>query len=97
MGTELKDSKGQKQSKGSNKNGKPLKQKENQKGTLPIKGFRLWLFRATAVIVIPALFLVLLEITLRLISYGYNPSAIVKCWLNDQPAYCDNLKFSTCR
>ena len=59
-----------------------------------ISAGRLWLFRSIAAVVIPVLTLVLLEIALRVIGYGYPASAFVKCRVDNQVAYCSNIKFA---
>jgi len=58
-----------------------------------ISGRRLWLFRAIAVLIIPALLILLLEAGLRLIGYGYRPEAIIKCEVNGKEVCCDNSRF----
>jgi len=68
---------------------------KKEKGTQrKITGWRLWLFRFTAVILIPALLILALEFVLRLTGYGYEPAAIIKCTARDKKAYCDNNKFA---
>jgi len=72
------------------------KERQRDKQEAPpkqVKGLRLWLFRAVAITVGPALFLLSLEITLRIIGYGYPPSATIKCKINGTDAYGDNVKF----
>jgi tetratricopeptide (TPR) repeat protein len=59
-----------------------------------ISAGRLWLFRSIAVVVIPVLTLVLLEIALRVIGYGYPASAFVKCRVDNRAVYCSNIKFA---
>ncbi len=59
-----------------------------------ITGWRLWLFRFIAVILIPALLILALEFVLRLTGYGYEPAAIIKCTVRGQKTYCDNDKFA---
>lgn len=56
-------------------------------------GRRLWLFRIASVTVIPALFLLLLEVSLRLAGYGYPSAATIRCEVDGTPCYCDNGKF----
>lgn len=51
------------------------------------------MFRVIASTVGPALFFLSLEITLRIIGYGYPPSATIKCKVNGTDAYGDNVKF----
>src|SRR4030043_1928799 len=60
----------------------------------PICGWRLWLFRSIAVIIIPALLFLLLEVTLRIVGYGFPTSMTVPCQVNDTDSYCSNIKFS---
>ncbi len=55
---------------------------------------RLWLFRMIAVTVIPALFFLLLEITLRIVGYGFPTSIAIKDKVNDEPYYYNNPKFA---
>ena len=59
----------------------------------PITGWRLWLFRIIALTVIPTLLFLLLEITLRVVGYGFPAAATVKCELDGKDAYCNNIKF----
>jgi len=59
-----------------------------------ITGRRLWLFRIIAITVIPALLLLLVELGLRIAGYGYPASAIIKCQVKGEDAYCENAKFA---
>lgn len=59
----------------------------------PITGWRLWLFRIIAITVIPGLLFLLVELSLRVVGYGFDTHAIVKCKVDGEDAYCDNLKF----
>ncbi len=73
-----------------------VKKKPKEVANVPCKGtkgWRLWLFRAIAVTVVPALFVLSLEMLLRIAGYGYTPTATVKCRLNAVEAYGDNVKF----
>jgi tetratricopeptide (TPR) repeat protein len=58
-----------------------------------ISGRRLLVFRAIAVLIVPTLFVLLLELGLRLVGYGYRPEAIVKCEVNGKEVCCDNSRF----
>ncbi|MBC8471048.1 MAG: tetratricopeptide repeat protein [Planctomycetes bacterium] len=58
-----------------------------------ITGRRLWLFRIIAVTVFPALLLLVAELSLRTAGYGFFPHAIMKCQVDGEDAYCDNVKF----
>jgi tetratricopeptide (TPR) repeat protein len=57
-------------------------------------GRRVWLFRLAALILGPILFLVLLELGLRTIGYGYNPDTVVECERNGTAHFGDNVKFA---
>ena len=59
----------------------------------PITGWQLWLFRFIAAIFIPALFVLVFELGLRLTGYGFDAKAIIKCKVKGQKAYCENVKF----
>jgi len=59
-----------------------------------VSGWRLWLFRGIAVFVVPVLFLLLIELGLRLAGYGYPTDAIIKLRINGKVHYCDNPKFN---
>jgi len=59
-----------------------------------ISGRRLWLFRIVAVFVVPAVFLLFVEVVLRVVGYGFPPAAVVECQSSGEDAYCDNPQFS---
>ena len=54
---------------------------------------KLWLFRVIAVTVIPVLFLLMTELILRVVGFGYSPTPVVKYNLNGKSLYCYNPKF----
>jgi len=56
----------------------------------PVMGWRLWLFRLGAVIVVPVALLVLAELSLRVVGYGFPPATTVKCKVQGKDAWCDN-------
>lgn len=58
-----------------------------------VSGRRLWLFRLTAVVVGPVVFVCLVELSLRIAGYGYRPDVTVACEVNGDPSYGDNVKF----
>jgi tetratricopeptide (TPR) repeat protein len=60
---------------------------------LGISGRRLWIYRAIAVLIIPALLILLLEFGLRLVGYGYRPEAIIKYKVDGKEVCCDNPRF----
>jgi len=75
------------------------KSKDKQKGREKVApqvvtGWRLWLFRVIAVTVIPALLFLLLEITLRVVGYGFPTTTAIKHKVNTIPSYCNNTKFA---
>ncbi len=71
------------------------KQKSGEKVMPPlVTGRRLWLFRIIAVIVIPALLFLFLEIFLRLVGYGFPTTITIKDKINDGPCYYNNTKFA---
>jgi tetratricopeptide (TPR) repeat protein len=58
-----------------------------------ITGLRLWLFRIIAATVIPVVLLILVELCLRVIGFGYPTSAIIEREFNGQRVCINNLKF----
>jgi tetratricopeptide (TPR) repeat protein len=60
----------------------------------PIAGPRLWLFRIIAAIVIPAFLFLLLEVSLRVIGFGFPTTITVKDKINGEPCYYSNPKFA---
>jgi hypothetical protein len=60
----------------------------------PITGWRLWLFRIVAITIIPALLFLLMEITLRVVGYGFPTNIAIKNKVNNIPSYCSNNKFA---
>jgi len=70
-------------------------QKDKKKVTRQaVRGWRLWLFRLIAVTVIPILLFLLVELSLRIIGYGFPAAAIIKYEVNNRVYYCDNVKFN---
>lgn len=71
------------------------KQKDIEKAPRkPITGWRLWMFRIVALTIIPALLFLLLEITLRIVGYGFPTTTTTKCKVNATASYCNNVKFA---
>jgi tetratricopeptide (TPR) repeat protein len=58
----------------------------------PSRG-RIWLFRLTASILVPAAILGLTELGLRLFGYGFDPSPMLARKLDGRPAVVDNYRF----
>ena len=73
--------------------GKEQQKDKKKLSRKPITGRRLWLFRIVALTVIPALLFLLLELGLRIVGYGFPPTATIKCEVNGRTSYCDNIKF----
>jgi tetratricopeptide (TPR) repeat protein len=70
------------------------KQKDREKvAPQVVTGWRLWLFRIIALTVIPVLLLLFVELSLRIIGYGFPAAAVVECEIDGRDAYCDNVKF----
>jgi len=61
---------------------------------LKITGWRLWLFRVIALVVIPALLLLLLELFLRIVGYGFPANSFAECQVGGKDTYVGNAKFS---
>ena len=60
----------------------------------PITGWRLWSFRIVALTIVPALLFLLLEITLRMVGYGFSTNTTIKCKIDDKAFYHSNPKFA---
>jgi tetratricopeptide (TPR) repeat protein len=74
---------------------KPHGQNENRSKSIDqIPKIRLWLFRLIALIVIPAIFFFLLELTLRLFHFGYPSTPLIETRTNDTKYIQDNSAFS---
>ncbi len=58
-----------------------------------ITGGRLWLFRIVSIAVVPVLFLLLLELGLRMADYGYPADAMIRRKVGGEVVYCDNVTF----
>jgi tetratricopeptide (TPR) repeat protein len=72
---------------------KDKQEDKKRKPPLPITGRRLWLFRIIALTVIPILLLLLVELSLRIVGFGFPAAAVIKCEADGGDAYCDNVKF----
>ena len=59
-----------------------------------VTGWRLWLFRFVAAIVMPVLLLVGVEVALRITNYGYPAAAIATVKIDGTTYGCDNAQFS---
>ncbi|MFA5423558.1 MAG: hypothetical protein WC374_06830, partial [Phycisphaerae bacterium] len=55
---------------------------------------KLWAFRIISLLILPLIFLALLEIILRLSNTGYETGAIIEREVNEQKLCYNNLKFS---
>ena len=73
----------------------PGKQKDQGGKKKPaITGRRLWLFRISAIVIVPTLFFLLVEVGLRLAGLGYPAAATIKQKIDGRDFYCDNSHFS---
>jgi len=54
---------------------------------------RLWLFRLTALILIPTILLLLLEFSLRIFGFGYPTGFTLKTRINEHDVYVQNRRF----
>src|SRR5215216_3984707 len=70
-----------------------LRRPEHRTGRTPISRRRLWLFRF-ALLVIPFLLLGVLEVSLRLAGYGYNPQFFKRLKIGSEEFYVQNEDFS---
>jgi len=72
-------------------NGQSIREEIPTRGR--ITGLRLWLFRITAATVIPVVLLILVEMCLRVIGFGYPTSAIITREIEGRQVCINNLKF----
>lgn len=70
-----------------------VQNKDKKSSQKPVTGRRLWLFRIVSVTVVPVLLILLFELGLRIAGYGFTPDAIIKCKVDSEVCYCDNVKF----
>jgi tetratricopeptide (TPR) repeat protein len=77
--------------------GKYETEEQSARGKMPAKGQsagpRPWLFRITAATIIPVALLILVELCLRIIGFGYPTSAIIERDIAGQQVCINNLKF----
>lgn len=59
----------------------------------PIPRWRLWLYRFVALIIIPTVILVLFNVSLRVVGYGYSSNAMTRVNWQGRDAYCGNFRF----
>jgi len=62
--------------------------------TPTVTGWRLWLFRGVVALGLPILVLLAIELGLRLLGVGFNPSAVIPCRVQGVPSYADNPRYS---
>jgi tetratricopeptide (TPR) repeat protein len=60
----------------------------------PITGRRLWVYRLSAIILMPLLFFLMVEACLRIIGYGYPTTMTINCKVADNVCFRDNIKFA---
>ncbi len=69
--------------------------KTNNATTSQAPRWRSWLLVAASAIVVPALILILVEVTLRAGGVGMDTSVTRPCTDHGRPAFCDNQSFSS--
>lgn len=74
--------------------GKPRETRKGKPPATPPTGWRLWGFRLVAAIGIPVLVLLIVEMGLRLVGYGHNPSAVIATRVDGETFACDNSRFA---
>ena len=88
---------GRETEKGVKRQGRHEMVKQLGDGDLPAKGWvvgpRLWLFRMTALTIIPVILLVFIELCLRITGFGYPTSAIIGHEIDGRWVRINNLKF----
>ena len=72
---------------------KPPAKAGQKRRVSPPAGRRVWFFRLAALIVAPVIFLLLMELGLRAVGYGYNPDVTVPCQIERVPHRGDNIQF----
>jgi tetratricopeptide (TPR) repeat protein len=72
---------------------KSARQKTSRPGDRPASKRRLWLFRLTALL-LPVLLLAVLEISLRLGGYGYDPHFFKRLQIGNEDCFVQNDDFS---
>jgi len=65
----------------------------NRRRRYQVTGWRLWLFRGAAVVLVPGLLLLGLEAGLRIAGCGYPATATIGCEVNGIACRGDNVKF----
>jgi tetratricopeptide (TPR) repeat protein len=69
--------------------------KSSDAGKYPvISRSRLWLFRIITPVLLPAIFLGLIEIALRIVGYGYSTNTFSACRISGEKAFCNNARFA---
>jgi tetratricopeptide (TPR) repeat protein len=81
-------------SKGGGKPGKPPGQNPRRPPEPPPTSGRQWLFRLSALVVLPLLLLVVLEVGLRLAGYGYATGFFEKVQIGKKEFFVNNENFS---
>ncbi len=69
-------------------------QSDAGKTTRPLSRRRLWLFRFAAMLLVPAVFFLAMELVLRVAGYGYNPDFFLKLDIGGKPFFVQNEDFS---
>ena len=71
----------------------PARDKTASPATSRVVGWRLWVFRLLALVAVPALFLGLVELGLRLAGFGYPTAFLLPATQNGQKVFVQNNRF----
>ncbi len=71
----------------------PARDKTASPATSRVIGWRLWAFRLLALVAVPALFLGLVELGLRLAGFGYPTAFLLPATQNGQQVFVQNNRF----
>ncbi len=72
---------------------RPASKREPERAVSAPTGRRLWAFRLTAAVGVPLLVLIVAEVGLRGVGYGYPPGAILEIKKDGRTYACDNSRF----
>ncbi len=81
----------------SSQTSEPVEEKSDnakEKPSISVTGWKLWLFRVLAIIVVPVILFLLLEAGLRLVGFGYPTSLAIRYKDEKFDSYYSNIKFS---
>src|SRR5687768_3338086 len=67
--------------------------KQSKEIPVKLKGWKRWAFPLVAMIIVPALFFILLELGLKVANYGFPTSFFVKRKVAEKTVYTDNRQY----